>query len=84
MRTTVELSEPIYRRLKQAAVERGVRGFSPIVEEALGEYFGSEPHRRRMIVALAAARGAWTDADVADFERDRQEAWATWRTSSSE
>jgi hypothetical protein len=79
MRTTVELSGPVYRRLKAVAVDRGLRGFSPIVEEALSEYFQSELRRRHLTSAIAAAQGAWSDDDVADFERAREQAWATWQ-----
>ncbi|HEV3071368.1 MAG TPA: hypothetical protein VGY76_08090 [Solirubrobacteraceae bacterium] len=83
MRTTVELSDPVYKRLKAAAVDRGMRGFSPIVEEALSEYFQSELQRRRAVSAIAAARGAWSDEDVAEWERARDEAWATWKLPPS-
>jgi len=79
MRTTVELSDPVYRRLKAAAVDRGMRGFSSIVEEALSEYFQSELQRKRRVDAIAAARGAWRDMDAAEWERDVTEAWATWK-----
>jgi hypothetical protein len=78
MRTTVELSTPVYRRLKAAAVDRGLRGFSPIVEEALSEYFQSELERRRLVEAIGAARGAWREMDAPRFERDVEQAWATW------
>jgi hypothetical protein len=83
MRTTVELSDPVYKRLKAAAVDRGLRGFSPIVEEALGEYFQSELERVRRTSAIAAARGAWSGMDVAQWERDCQDVWATWRLPQS-
>lgn len=83
MRTTVELSTPVYRRLKAAAVDRGLRGFSPIVEEALSEYFQSELERGRIADAIAAAEGAWGEMDVAQFERDVEQAWATWRLPQS-
>lgn len=83
MRTTIELSDPIYRRLKSAAVDRGIRGFSPIVEEALAEYFQSESHHKRLLDAITAAEGAWSDMDVAEWERERDEAWATWRLPQS-
>jgi hypothetical protein len=83
MRTTVELSDPIYRRLKSEAVERGIRGFSPIVEEALAEHFQSAPQRQRLIEAIKAAEGAWSDMDVERWERDVKEAWATWRLPPS-
>jgi predicted transcriptional regulator len=78
MRTTVELSDSVYRRLKSVAVDRGIRGFSPIVEEALSEYFQAELQRSRLTGAIAAARGAWSEQDVAEWEREREQAWATW------
>jgi predicted transcriptional regulator len=83
MRTTVELSPPVYRRLKAVAVSRGLRGFSPIVEEALSEYFQSEVQRRHLAAAIAAAEGTWSEEDVADLEQSREQAWATWRLSPS-
>jgi metal-responsive CopG/Arc/MetJ family transcriptional regulator len=83
MRTTIELSDPVYRRLKSVAIDRGIRGFSPIVEEALSEYFQSEAQRQRLADAIAAAKGAWSEMDVAEWEREREEAWATWRLPPS-
>jgi hypothetical protein len=84
MRTTVELSEPVYRRLKSEAVNRGMRGFSPIVEEALAEHFGSSGDKRQgLIDAVKAAEGAWSEMDVQEWERARDEAWATWRIPPS-
>jgi predicted CopG family antitoxin len=83
MRTTIELSDPVYRRLKSVAVDRGIRGFSPIVEEALNDYFQSEPAHRRLVEAIKAAEGTWSDADVEQWERDVKEAWATWQLPQS-
>jgi hypothetical protein len=83
MRTTVELSTPVYRRLKAASVDRGLRGFSPIVEEALEQYFQSDSQRQRWIEAVAAAQGAWSGMDVAEWERERDAAWATWTLPQS-
>jgi hypothetical protein len=84
MRTTIELSDPVYRRLKASAVDRGLRGFSPIVEEALSEYFQSELQRRQLTGAnaVASARGAWNVQDVNEFEREREQAWASWQPPS--
>jgi len=83
MRTTIELSDPVYRRLKSVAIDRGFRGFSPIVEEALNEYFQSEAHHERWLDAIKAAEGAWSGMDVAEWERERDEAWATWKLPPS-
>jgi predicted transcriptional regulator len=82
MRTTVELSDPIYRRLRARAAERGVRGFSPIVEEALREYLERDAETPGDD-AFAAARGAWGAADVASFKAELRDAWATWPTPRS-
>jgi hypothetical protein len=83
MRTTVVLSSPVYKRLKAVAVNRGLRGFSPIVEEALSEYFQSELRRGQMVDAIAAARGSWSEQDATEWEREVTEAWATWRLPQS-
>ncbi|MGA2927359.1 MAG: ribbon-helix-helix protein, CopG family [Solirubrobacteraceae bacterium] len=82
MRTTIELSEPVYRRLKAAAISRGLRGFSPIVEEALSEYFRAERQRQDLIAAVREAEGAWNDEDVASFERARELAWSSWQPAA--
>jgi predicted transcriptional regulator len=82
MRTTIELSDRTYARLRARAAERGMRGFSPLVEEALENLLdrssdgGIDP-------ALAAAEGAWSEADVKEWESAREEAWATWPSSRS-
>jgi Ribbon-helix-helix protein, copG family len=77
MRTTVELSERTYTRLRAKAAERGMRGFSALVEEALERHLdsGSEGD---LGSALAEAEGAWSAGDVEEWERAREGAWATW------
>lgn len=79
MRTTVELSDPVYRRLRAAAAERGLRGFSPLVEQALREYLDGTDRREDVSARIKGAAGAWTERDVTDWERSRREIWATWR-----
>lgn len=84
MRTTVEISDPLYRRVRALAVERGLRGFSPIVEEALTEYLASESSTAERVAALKAAEGAWSDKDVAQWEEDVRQAWATWHSDADD
>jgi vacuolar-type H+-ATPase subunit E/Vma4 len=77
MRTTIELSDRTYARLRARAAERGMRGFSAIVEEALERLL--EPGGENDLAsALAEAEDAWSDSDVKEWERAREEAWATW------
>jgi metal-responsive CopG/Arc/MetJ family transcriptional regulator len=83
MRTTVELSDPLYRRLRAAAAERGLRGFSELVEEAVDTYLAREDERRDLVSAIEEAAGAWSDADVREWEQARDEAWASWPSDRS-
>jgi predicted DNA-binding protein len=77
MRTTIELTDRTYTRLRAKAAERGMRGFSAIVEEALERFF--EPvGEDDPAAALTEAEGAWSEKDVEEWERAREEAWATW------
>jgi Arc/MetJ family transcription regulator len=77
MRTTIELSDRTHAMLRARAAERGLRGFSAIVEEAL-ERFLEEGGGDDLASALAEAEGAWSESDVEDWERARKEAWSTW------
>ncbi len=77
MRTTIELSDRTYARLRAKAAERGMRGFSAIVEEAL-ERLLEQGGGGDLASALAEAEGAWSESDVKEWERAREEAWATW------
>lgn len=83
MRTTVELSDRTYARLRAKAAERGMRGFSAIVEEALERVL--EPGREEddLFSALVEAEGAWSESDVEEWERACREAWATWPADRS-
>lgn len=84
MRTTVELSDRTYRLLRAAAAERGVRGFSPLVEEAVGEYLERGRERAEVAEAIEAARGAWSEEDVEELERVLKGAWsAGWQIDRS-
>jgi hypothetical protein len=78
MRTTIELNDRTYARLRAKAAERGMRGFSAIVEEALERLLEGDNERDDLAVALAEAEGAWSRQDVEEWEQARREAWATW------
>lgn len=82
MRTTVELSDHTYTRLRARAAARGMRGFSAIVEEALERLF-DQGDEAGLVPGLAEAEGAWSESDVEEWERERKEAWATWPDGSS-
>ena len=82
MRTTVELSDSTYTRLRAKAAERGMRGFSAIVEEALTRFLDGDG-ASDIEAELSGAEGAWSSADVEEWERDRERAWASWSRDPS-
>lgn len=82
MRTTIELSDRTYERLRRAATERGLRDFSLIVEEAL-ERFLETGGEADLASELVAAEGAWSARDRDEWERARRDAWETWPAVSS-
>jgi predicted DNA-binding protein len=77
MRTTIELSDRTYERLRRAATERGPRDFSLIVEEAL-ERFLETGDEADLASELVAAEGASSARDRDEWERARRDAWETW------
>lgn len=78
MRTTVELSDRTYRRLRALAAERGLRGFSPIVEEAVDRLLDQGEAEGSLARDLRDAEGAWSETDVEEWEQSRRKAWASW------
>lgn len=81
MRTTVELTDRTYTLLRARAAERGMRGFSAIVEEALDRFLRQGDDE--LMPSLLEAEGAWSESDVEEWERVREEAWASWPDRSS-
>jgi predicted transcriptional regulator len=82
VRTTVELSDPLYRRVRAVAAARGERGFSPIIETAVREYLDREAEPAAD-EAFTAARGAWSDDDAEQFSAELRDAWSTWTPPQS-
>lgn len=80
MRTTVEISEEQRRALADLASRRGLRGFSPLVREAIDRYL--ESLRGDEVRELLALRGSVSEEDAAEIRRRIDVAWETWRTDS--
>ncbi len=83
VRTTVELSDPLYRRVRALAATRGERGFSPIIEIAVREYLARETGDENADDAFTAARGAWSDEEADQFSAELRDAWSTWTQPQS-
>jgi hypothetical protein len=59
-----------------AAAERGLRGFSELIEEAVDSYLAREHERRDLVRAIESAQGSWSEADLRDWERAQDDARA--------
>ena len=83
MRTTVEFSEAEIALLRTLAAQRGEKGYSKVLSEALAEYAQRhsprELARRREL--MERARGSITDEEAAEARRIIAELRENWRTS---
>ena len=79
MRTTVEISDVHRAKLLKLAAERGDKGFSSIVGEALNRYLAAEGSRKERI-QNALALEATFDSEAADtIEASIHRLRSTWR-----
>lgn len=79
MRTTIELSDALRARLLEIAAARGQKGFSAVVEEAIGFYLEELKRRDERIQEALAARGSLRRAEAADLAERVLEIHEHWR-----
>lgn len=79
MRTTVEIKDELRAKLLSLAAKRKIKGFSPIVEEALEEYLSHDGAKEERIEKALAARGSLDDEDADALEAAVSELRRTWR-----
>ena len=79
MRTTVEISDSQRAKLLSLAAERGEKGFSRLVGEALDRFLAEEGTRKDRIQSALALEGT-LDAESADeIEASVRRIRSTWR-----
>lgn len=80
MRTTIEITDQQHARLVQLAAEKGEKGFSRIVQEALARYLDEmDPARRRAVEEARAALGSLTPEESVSLEAATREIRKRWR-----
>ena len=76
---TVEITDGQHRALTALATLRGVRGFSPFVQEALDLYLrdlsGDE------VDILLGLEGSLTEDEAQQMSAAIDQAWTSWRTA---
>lgn len=79
MRTTVELTEAQRAELLRIAAQRGMKGFSLLVQEAIDAFLVAQADRQALVKSALALRGKLR-GDHADALEERVEAIRTeWR-----
>jgi len=79
MRTTVEITDEQHRALSAIAHRRGLRGFSPLVQEALAGYLRDLSANE--VDVLLGLEGVLDDADEQEMRSRIDTVRATWRAS---
>jgi metal-responsive CopG/Arc/MetJ family transcriptional regulator len=79
MRTTVELTEDQRAELLKIAAQRGMKGFSQLVQEAVNAYLDSQASRQERIHAALKLRGVLKGKGSDEFEERTKAIRENWR-----
>jgi len=79
MRTTVELTEEQRAELLKLAAQRGMKGFSGLVQEAIDTYLESQASRASLIEAALAMKGSLKSDAAYEFEARTKSIRENWR-----
>jgi metal-responsive CopG/Arc/MetJ family transcriptional regulator len=79
VRTTIELTDRQRAKLLELAAERGEKGFSRLVQEAIDLYLEENAARRERVEAALAVGGSLDDAAADALEHSVQRIRGTWR-----
>lgn len=80
MRTTVEITARQRAKLLQLAAERGKKGFSELVQEAIDDYLEANSARRDRIAAAIGALGSLSEEEARGLHDSVAKARKVWRT----
>jgi len=73
MRTTIELSDDQRSILHFLAAQRGLRGYSKLIQEAIDFYIREKTEQKKNIKHLLKMRGTWIKKKSKRFKRDLRE-----------
>lgn len=78
MRTTVDISNDRIAKLRALAAQRGLRGYSDIIQEAIDLYLQHVRAGGDDLSEVLALAGSWSDEDVRAAEEEIGEFWGRW------
>lgn len=79
MRTTIEMKPEHRARILELAANRGEKGFSTVVAEALELYLEAQKGRTSAIRSALALKGSMSETEAADLVAQTRRIRASWR-----
>ena len=79
MRTTVEIDDSQRAELLKLAAQRGEKGFSSIVREALDIYIKQHRAKREVIAQALKLQGSFSDGEADALEASVRQLRESWR-----
>ncbi len=79
MRTTVEIDDSQRAELLKLAAQRGDKGFSGIVREALGVYLEQHRAKRAIVAQALKLQGSLSDTEADALEANVRQLRDKWR-----
>ena len=79
MRTTIEMKPEHRARILELAANRGEKGFSTVIAEALELYLADQERRTNAIKNAVALRGSISETEAADLLAQTRRIRANWR-----
>ncbi len=79
MRTTVEIDDTQRAELLRLAAQRGEKGFSSIIREALDLYIRQHRARKALVAQALELRGTFSDDEADALEASARKLRETWR-----
>lgn len=79
MRTTIELTDAQRGKLLELAAERGEKGFSRLVQEAVDQYLAWNETQKERVRAARAVLGTLSEGEAEELERAVSAARRSWR-----
>jgi len=79
MRTTVEIDDAQRAELLKLAAQRGEKGFSSVIREALDLYIRQHRARRELVAQALELQGSFSDDEADALEASVRELRGKWR-----
>ena len=78
MRTTIEIEDEIRAKLLKKAAQRGEKGYSRLVNEALKEYLEKDTSREEKLADIIKLRGCISEQQAKDWQERIEQSWKNW------